>query len=174
MGWSRGKLQPGLGADFKTRLRGRGEWVLLLVAYAESLPRAENRITLDPHARDPQGLEQVRIEFTHGPNERTLLSDAQQEARAMVELIGGKMISSTSEPGFGGTSVHEMGGARMGRDPNTSVVNGFNQTHDVANLFVTDGACMASSACQNPSLTYMALTARACDSAVTMLKQGAI
>jgi len=78
------------------------------------------------------------------------------------------------QPGHGGTAIHEMGGARMGWDPETSVLNRWSQSHDVANLFVTDGAQMSSSACQNPSLTYMALTARACDAAVKMLKEGAI
>jgi choline dehydrogenase-like flavoprotein len=100
------------------------------------------------------------------------LADAHREAKAMLTEAGGHVIMGFDRPGHGGTSIHEMGGARMGWDPQTSVLNRWNQAHDAANLFVTDGAQMSSSACQNPSLTYLALTARACDAAVSMLKEG--
>jgi len=89
-------------------------------------------------------------------------------------LAGGRVIAGGDTPGAGGTAIHEMGGARMGLDPATSVLNKWSQAHDAANLFVTDGAQMSSSACQNPSLTYMALTARACATAVSMLREGRI
>ena len=92
----------------------------------------------------------------------------------MLERAGGKVELSFAEPDPPGSAIHEMGGARMGRDPRTSLLNAHNQTHDVPNLFVTDGAAMASSACQNPSLTYMALTARACAYAVDQLRIGAL
>jgi choline dehydrogenase-like flavoprotein len=173
-GWSAGQIQPGLGAAFKQRLHGPGDWFIAMGAFAECLPRAENRITLDEAHTDPMGLPQIRIAFSHGPNERALLEDARKEAIAMVEAMGATVVSASGEPGLGGTSVHEMGGARMGWDPNTSVLNRYNQAHDVPNLFVTDGAAMGSTACQNPSLTYMALTARACDTAVSMMKEGKI
>ena len=92
----------------------------------------------------------------------------------MLGAVGGQVVMGMDQPGPGGSAIHEMGGARMGLDPATSVLDKWSRAHDVANLFVTDGAQMSSSACQNPSLTYMALTARACDAAVSMLKEGAI
>ena len=173
-GWSRGLAAQGVGADFKRDLQGPGDWNFLLGAFAESLPRAENRITIDHAKVDAFGVAQTRIEFSHGNNERKLLAHAGKEAKAMLGLLDAELIGYSEEPGLGGTAVHEMGGARMGRDPATSVLNGHNQAHDVANLFVTDGAAMTSSACQNPSLTYMALTARAAAYAADQFKAGAI
>ena len=119
---------------------------------------------------DANGVPQLRIDFSFGDNERKLLADAKKEAAAMLTAAGGKVLFGSDEPNPGGTAIHEMGGARMGRDASTSVLNRFNQAHDVPNLFVTDGAAMASSACQNPSLTYMALTARAADRALDLLR----
>jgi choline dehydrogenase-like flavoprotein len=171
-GWPRGGVEAGIGKDFKASLRRPGDWHFLLATFAECIPRAENRITLDPAHLDPFGIQQTRIEFTYGENERKLLEHALTEAKAMLTLAKAEIIAATADPGPGGTAIHEMGGARMGRDPGSSVLNGFNQVHDVRNLFVTDGAAMGSSACQNPSLTYMALTARACDTAVSQLKAG--
>ena len=106
--------------------------------------------------------------------ELAALAQAKADAADMLTAAGGKVIMGFDRPGAGGTAIHEMGGARMGLDPQTSVLNKWSQAHDVANLFVTDGAQMSSSACQNPSLTYMALTARACDAAVSMLREGKI
>lgn len=173
-GWRRGGKAAGIGAELKEQLRGPGDWTMFLGAYAECLPNADNRISLHPSAKDPLGLAQVSINFRFGENELALLRDAEAEARKMFEAAGAKVVMSSSEPDPGGSAIHEMGGARMGADPKQSVVNGFNQAHDVPNLFVTDGACMSSTACQNPSLTYMALTARACAHAVERLKTAAI
>ena len=170
-GWTRGKREPGIGAELKHSLRSPGEWRLIFVAYAESLPRAENRLTLDPAKRDRWGMPLLQIAFAHGENEKRALADAAAEARAMAQAAGGTVTMSLERPGPGGSSIHEMGGARMGNDPKTSVLDHLCRSHDIPNLFVTDGAAMASSACQNPSLTYMALTARACEGAVAMLKQ---
>lgn len=172
--WSRGKREAGLGKAYKEELHKVGPWRMVLVTYAESLPRASNRLTLDKAKTDPHGAPVLNIRFEHGDNEKRALADAKAQAGLMLEAAGGHVIMGFDQPGAGGSSIHEMGGARMGRDPATSVLNGWNQAHDVANLFVTDGAAMSSSACQNPSLTYMALTARACDAAVSMLKQGAL
>ncbi len=172
--WTRGKRQAGIGKAFKEDLRRIGPWRMVLVTYAESLPRASNRLTLDPVKTDPHGAPVLRIAFEHGENERRALADAKSQAKAMLEAAGGEVVMGLDQPGPGGSSIHEMGGARMGLDPKTSVLNRWSQAHDVPNLFVTDGAAMASSACQNPSLTYMALTARACDAAVGMLKQGTV
>jgi choline dehydrogenase-like flavoprotein len=173
-GWHRGMQQRGIGEAFKNRLRSPGEWVMALVAFAECLPRAENRVTLHPRAVDTEGQPQLSIAFSFGENERSLLADAAEQSRMMLEAAGGVVTDSNAHPDPGGSSIHEMGGARMGRDPGDSVLNEFNQAHDVPNLYVTDGAAMASSACQNPSLTYMALTARACEHASVMLKTSRI
>ena len=110
----------------------------------------------------------------HLENEKIMRKDMMQSAVEMLEKAGLKNVSSYDEDLAPGFCIHEMGTARMGKDAKTSVLNGFNQMHDVKNVFISDGACMASSACQNPSLTYMALTARACDHAVSELKKGNI
>ena len=170
--WTRGQGAAGLGADFKAQLRPPGPWMFAFVAFAECLPRAENRITLAARAKDAAGLSQLRIRLQYGENERAALTDAGAEAQKMLAAMGGRTVFSLREMPLPGMSVHEMGGARMGDDPAQAVLDAHNRAHEVANLFVTDGACMASAACQNPSLTYMALTARAADFAATELKAG--
>lgn len=173
-GWKRGGDMKGLGEELKSDLSGPGPWSMFLGAFAECLPNAENRVQLHKSKTDNQGLEQVEISFRYSENELAALRDAEAEARSMLESAGCTVVTSSATPDPGGSAIHEMGGARMGADPSKSVVDKFNRAHDVPNLLVTDGACMSSSACQNPSLTYMALTARACDNAVSMLKEGAI
>ena len=170
--WTRGQGAAGLGAEFKAQLRAPGPWMFAFVAFAESLPRAENRITLDPSAKDAVGLPQLRIRLQYGENERAALTDAGAEAGKMIVAMGGRAVFSFRDMPTPGMSIHEMGGARMGEDPAQAVLDRHNRAHEVPNLFVTDGACMASAACQNPSLTYMALTARATDFAATELKAG--
>jgi choline dehydrogenase-like flavoprotein len=103
-----------------------------------------------------------------------MIQHIQADARAMLEAAGAKVVMQSPEPGKPGLGIHEMGTARMGRDPSTSVLNAFNQAHEVPNLFITDGAAMASSGCQNPSLTYMALSARAADHAVKLMKENVL
>lgn len=172
--WSAGKRDAGIGAEYKERLRHPGMWRMVLVGFAECLPRASNRLTLDRGRTDANGLPALRVEFAFGSEEQAALAQAKSDAGEMLTEAGGKVIMGFDRPGPGGTAIHEMGGARMGYDPASSVLNKWSQAHDVPNLFVTDGAQMSSSACQNPSLTYMALTARACDAAVSMLREGAI
>ena len=140
-----------------------------LYGFGECLPRAENRVTLDPARTDKWGVPALRIECAWGPNERTMLQDMATQAAEMLEAAGCTDVEPYVQDNPPGLTIHEMGTARMGRDPRTSVLNGWNQAHELPNLFVTDGACMASSACQNPSLTYMALTARAAHHAVDLL-----
>lgn len=171
--YTRAKRMAGLGVDFKNQLQKPGPWLMALTAFVESIPRAENRITLS-NKTDTYGLPQTQITFQHGANEMAALKDAEQQAKEMLSLIGGHVVMSSNTPSPGGMAIHEMGGARMGDDPDAAILNRFNQTHAVPNLFVTDGAAMASSACQNPSLTYMALTARAVDYAVSQLTVGAV
>ena len=173
-GWSRGKREAGIGAEYKQGLRETGGWRAVFVAFAECLPRAGNRLTLNRRRTDANGLPVLDIALSFGAEERAALKDAKAEAAAMLTHAGGQVIMGFDEPGLPGSAIHEMGGARMGHDPKTSVLNRWSQSHDVPNLFVTDGAQMSSSACQNPSLTYMALTARACDAAVSMLREGKV
>jgi choline dehydrogenase-like flavoprotein len=172
--WTRGKREAGVGADYKKHLQQIGPWQFVLVGFADCVPRPTNRLTLDRANVDANGLPTLKVDFSFGPQERAALAQAKAEASEMLTAAGGHVILGFDQPGPGGTAIHEMGGARMGLDPKTSVLNRWSQSHDIANLFVTDGAQMSSSACQNPSLTYMALTARACDAAVKMLKEGAI
>lgn len=162
------------GAGYKKALTEPGEWNLWMTGMGECLPYKENKVTLSDEKTDEWGIPQVEIDFEFKENELKMLSDILDSGQEMLETAGFKNIyayDTNAPPGLG---IHEMGTARMGRDPKTSVLNSFNQIWDVKNVFVTDGACMTSNACQNPSLTYMALTARAVDYAVSELKKGNI
>jgi choline dehydrogenase-like flavoprotein len=170
-GWQRGTATPGFGAAFKASLSVPGPWEMSLGGFGECLPRADNAVTLHPTLKDKWGVPSLSIRCTRGPNEDALLKDMQQTAAEILEVAGATGIEMHDSHLPPGLCIHEMGTARMGRDAKTSVLNKWNQAHDVPNLFVTDGACMTSSACQNPSLTYMALTARACHYAVQQLQQ---
>jgi choline dehydrogenase-like flavoprotein len=127
-------------------------------------------VRLHPTERDRWGIPLIEIDCTHGPNDRALIERATVDARDMLDTLGCLDIDVQDLTYAPGEAIHEMGTARMGHDPATSVLNGHNQAHDIDNLFITDGACMASTACQNPSLTYMALTARAVNHAAGLLK----
>jgi len=170
--WGRGATTPGFGAQFKNALlKSLGPWSLWLGGWGECLPRPDNFVALHPTLKDKWGVPALHIQCTWGPNEFAILKDVQVTAAEILEAAGAKDIETFNDELPPGLCIHEMGTARMGRDPKTSVLNGWNQSHDVPNLFVTDGACMASSGNQNPSITYMALTARACDHAVEQLKR---
>ena len=170
--WGRGATTPGFGAQFKNALlKSLGPWSLWLGGWGECLPRPDNFVALHPTLKDKWGVPALHIQCTWGPNELAILEDVQVTAAEILEAAGAKDIETFNDELPPGLCIHEMGTARMGRDPKTSVLNGWNQSHDVPNLFVTDGACMASSGNQNPSITYMALTARACDHAVEQLKR---
>ncbi len=174
LGWADNLGAPGLGQGLVDSTAKLGRWSLLLGAFAECLPRADNRITLSTNARDQYGMPLTHIDFSYGENEHKLLRHALAEAKAMIAPLNATITNESIDPGSGGGAVHEMGGARMGADPRESVVDAFNRLHDVDNLFVTDGAAMSSTACQNPSLTYMAFTARAAAHAVERLKSEGI
>ncbi len=171
-GWGRGIGQPGLGGELKERLRTPGRWRMSLWGFGEMLPNYDNYITLDRHVRDAWGIPALRMHCTLTDNERAMRRDMMVAGAEMLEGAGCTDVSGGEDVYRPGEGIHEMGTARMGRDPRTSVLNSWNQLHDVSNVFVTDGACMTSAACQNPSLTYMALTARACDHAVQATKRG--
>jgi len=162
----------GFGKAFKDQLLQPGPWHLWMGAWAETLPYFANRIALDTDKKDQWGLPLVKVHFEYHENEQAMRKDILATAEEMLTVAGFKEINTYDHLEPGGSAVHEMGTVRMGRDPKTSILNAFNQMHDVANVFITDGSAMTSSACQNPSLTYMALTARACDYAVGELKNG--
>jgi choline dehydrogenase-like flavoprotein len=140
--------------------------------FGEVLPYHENKISLDKTVKDKWGLPVLSMDAEMKENELNMRKDIKEEMVAMLEAVGAKNISSYDSGHALGHGIHEMGTARMGRDPKTSVLNGNNQVWDAKNVFVTDGACMTSSSCVNPSLTYMALTARAAAFAVSELKKG--
>ena len=170
VGWARGMREPGLGAAFKTAMKQPGPWSLYLAGAGEMLPDKDNRMTIDPEVKDAWGVPVPRFAVRFGDNERRMRADIKASAGEMLEAAGFKKVTLYDADNAPGKYIHEMGGARMGRSPNSSVLNAHNQAHDIPNLFVTDGACMTSSGNQNPSLTYMALTARAADHAVKLLR----
>jgi choline dehydrogenase-like flavoprotein len=162
----------GFGQDFKKQLLQPGPWIMWLGGWGETLPYPDNRVTLDSSRKDSWGLPLVKIDFQYHDNEKNMSKDILADIQDMLSTAGFSNIRSYSYLQPGGTAVHEMGTVRMGRDSRTSVLNGFNQMHEVKNVFITDGSCMTSSATANPSLTYMALTARACDYAASEMKKG--
>lgn len=170
-GWSRDVAELNIGKDFKDALTEPGEWTIGMTGFGEILPHHENRIFLDKNKKDKWGLPVLAMDAELKENELAMRKDIVAEAKAMLEAAGVKKIDTWDEGHALGHGIHEMGTARMGRDPKNSVLNKWNQVWDAKNVFVTDGACMTSSACQNPSLTYMALTARAADYAVKELKK---
>jgi choline dehydrogenase-like flavoprotein len=170
--WHRGAREAGIGAQLKQRLRSPGRWEIALHAHGEMLPRAENRVTLHERRTDQWGLPLLHIQCAHGENERRLAQRASADAMQMLKEAGFENVSDLGSPLPPGSAVHETGTARMGHDPATSVLNGHNQAHDVQNLFITDGSCMASTGSVNPSLTYMALSARAANHAADRLASG--
>ena len=170
-GWSRGVNDSGFGAEFKDNLTTPGGWELFLVGFGECLPYHENKVTLNHDNKDKWGQPVMSINCEFKENEMAMRKHMAADAVEMLETSGLKNVSIFDNMGGPGVGVHEMGTARMGKDPKTSVLNGHNQLHAVSNVFVTDGACMTSSSCQNPSITYMALTARAVDYAVSEMKK---
>jgi choline dehydrogenase-like flavoprotein len=170
--WTRGFYQRGIGGDWKDQLSKPGDWFVYFEAYGETLPYKDNFVSLDKDKKDKWGLPLLKISMTYRENEMKMREDMKKESLEMLQASGmdwAKPFDNNPPPGC---VIHEMGTARMGHDPETSVLNKWNQSHDISNLFVTDGSCMTSSACQNPSLTYMALTARACRYALEELKKG--
>lgn len=165
------KENDSFGADFKNNLTVPGSWKMWMGAWGECLPNENNKMWLDTNLKDKWGLPLVNISFEFGENEKAMRKDAMNSAAEMLDKTGFKNITTFDYDPAPGTTVHEMGTARMGRDSKNSVLNEHNQMHDVKNVFITDGSCMPSGGCQNPSLTYMALTARACDYAVNELKK---
>ena len=170
-GWNRDIAEMNIGGDFKDALCEPGEWSMGITAFGEMLPYHENMISLDKSKKDKWNLPVLSIDCEIKDNEKRMRKDMMQDAVEMLEGAGLKDVHSHDDGYYPGMGIHEMGTARMGRDPKTSVLNEWNQVWDAKNVFVTDGAAMTSASCVNPSLTYMALTARACDYAVKELKK---
>ena len=171
-GWDRGILEPGFGVNFKNSLKQPGPWTMRFHGFGECLPNPANFVEIDKERVDAWGVPTLRIHCEWRENEKAMQEDMAVAAAEMLAAAGAKEIRPYIQHDPPGLTIHEMGTARMGKDPKTSVLNAHNQVHDVPNLFMTDGACMTSSSCVNPSLTYMALTARACDYAVSQMKKG--
>ncbi|MEY4987481.1 MAG: hypothetical protein RL567_1260 [Bacteroidota bacterium] len=169
--WNRGVNDMSFGADYKDSMTKPGPWTMNLGGFGETLPYHENKMYLDPSTKDKWGIPVVVFDAEFKENEMKMRKDMMEDAKEMLESAGLKNVRAFDNGSYPGMAIHEMGTARMGRDPKTSVLNGNNQLHGVKNVFVTDGACMTSTSCVNPSLTYMALTARAADFAVKESKK---
>jgi choline dehydrogenase-like flavoprotein len=172
--WTRGIGSADFGADFKNEITRPGHWSIFTEGYGETLPNHENRIWLSYDKLDEWGMPRQNISMKYGENERVMAQQMMDDAVEMFTAAGLENVKGFNHPVVPGSVIHEMGTARMGRDPGTSVLNAHNQVHAVPNVFVTDGSFMCSSPTQNPSLTYMALTARAVGFAVEELKRRAI
>ena len=170
-GWTSGVKEMMFGADLKNALTVPGGWKIGITGFGECLPYADNRVTLNREKKDIFGLPTLNIDAEWKQNEKVMRKDIKESAAEMLEASGFKNVQMYDVQNNIGLGIHEMGTACMGKDPKTSVLNKWNQVHEAPNVFVTDGAAMTSSACQNPSLTYMALTARAANHAVEELKK---
>lgn len=167
--WPQSDLPP--GAALKNAMSWPGPWKMNLYAFGECLPYPDNRITLNTNKKDDWGRPMIAIDCAFRENERSMHADIIDTGKELLEAAGFKDVNAKGGISFPGNANHEMGIARMGHDPKTSVLNKYNQMHEVPNVFITDGSCMTSGSCLNPSLTYMALTARACDYAVAEMKK---
>lgn len=171
-GWGRNVAELNIGVELKDALTEPGAWTIGMTAFGEVLPYHDNKITLNKNVKDKWGLPVLDVDAEIKENEKKMQKDMEQDGVEMLEAAGVKSVHGYKGDYSLGMGIHEMGTARMGKDPKTSVLNAHNQVWDCKNVFVTDGAAMTSAACVNPSLTYMALTARAADFAVSELKKG--
>jgi choline dehydrogenase-like flavoprotein len=171
-GWQRGTGQEGFGAEFKDKLSDPGSWHIFMMMQAETVPRHENHVRLSTDQKDPWGIPQLITSIGYTDNDLRVMTDFLEQGAEMLDKAGCKNINPYDDHRNPGLDIHEVGGVRMGRDPKTSLLNAHNQLHTVKNVFVTDGACMTSTGTQNPSITFMALTARAANYAVSELKKG--
>jgi choline dehydrogenase-like flavoprotein len=172
--WKSMQYEDGLGVSLKQKLGQAGKWKFRLSAQGEMLPRFENHIALHSTLKDKWGIPQLEFNCRWSENEKLMMKDAAKVGAEMLVKAGLQNVTSQATNRNPGIAIHEVGTARMGHDPKTSVLNKYNQCHDVDNLFVTDGASFCSSAVQNPSLTFMALTVRAVDYTAEQLKHGRI
>ena len=168
----KGRQIPGFGADFKKMVReAKNEVSWGLGAWCEMLPDKNNKVTIDPNKKDAWGIPVLHVDCKHGENEKAMAKDALETILEMADAAKFTVLQRSMTPAPPGFCIHEVGTARMGSDPKTSVLNKFNQTWDAKNVFVTDGASYVTIGCQNPTLTMMAITARACDYIVEEMKR---
>ncbi|MEZ4993128.1 MAG: GMC family oxidoreductase [Saprospiraceae bacterium] len=170
--WGRPEKEHRIGAAFKEKISEPGAWSIYMMMQGETVPVAENQVRLSDELTDEWGIPRLVISVGYQENDEKLLQDFLAQGAEMLESAGCKSINTADSGQAPGLDIHEMGGVRMGRDPNTSLLNKWNQLHACPNVFVTDGACMTSTGTQNPSLTYMAFTARAADFAAREMKAG--
>jgi choline dehydrogenase-like flavoprotein len=163
---------PGFGAEYKKTVRERNGAFIAMGGFGEVLPRFESRVEIDPELEDAWGIPVLRFDYRFGDNERRMCEDMAHSAREIFEEAGIEVVAARSEMLPEGWSIHELGTARMGNDPKTSVLNSFQQSHDVSNLFVVDGSSHVSASCQNPTWTIMALAWRSCDYLAAQLQRG--
>lgn len=168
--------QDGVGVALKESLLNPklGGWYVGSHMMGETIPKETNYVALDPSLKDPFGIPQLKISIAYDDNDEKMVKDYQEQMTEMFTMAGFTNIRLRDDKRNPGLDIHEMGGARMGKDPKTSVLNKWNQMHAVKNVFVTDGACMTSTSTQNPSLTYMAMTARSADFAVKEMRKGTL
>ncbi len=170
--WESGNWKEGFGGQWKDSLSGFGEWSIYMMMQGETLPKETNHVRLSTDQKDQWGIPLLITSVGYDENDEKLIKDFFEQGTAMLEKAGAKNIKTNDSGQAPGLDIHEMGGVRMGKDPNTSLLNKWNQLHHCKNVFITDGACMTSTGTQNPSLTFMALTARAANYAAEELKKG--
>jgi choline dehydrogenase-like flavoprotein len=173
-GWQGGAGMEGIGAEFKDKLLEPGQWGVFMMMQGENIPQETNHVRLHPDLKDAWGIPQLVTSVDYSDNDEKIIRDFHAQASEMLEKSGCKNIQVADTRQAPGLDIHEMGGVRMGRDPKTSLLNGWNQLHHCPNVIVSDGACMTSTSTQNPSITYMAIAARAANHAVDELKKGNI
>jgi len=164
----------GIGGEFKDAMTEPGGWYVSMMMQGETIPKESNHVRLSKDQKDPWGIPQLITSVDYDENDVKSMNDFLATASEMLEKSGCKNIQQRDSKQAPGLDIHEVGGVRMGTDPKTSMLNKWNQLHQCNNVFVTDGACMTSTSTQNPSLTFMAITARAANYAVTELKKGNI
>ena len=167
-----GHADTPLGAELKEANSKPGPWSVYMMMQGETIPKESNHVSLSPDQSDEWGVPLLQINVSYDDNDEKILTDFHEQGEEMLTKAGCVNIRKGDSKQSPGLDIHEMGGVRMGRDTETSMLNGFNQMHQAPNVFVTDGACMTSTGTQNPSITYMALTARAVDYAVKEMKKG--
>ncbi len=170
-GWQGGAGMDGIGAELKDKLLEPGQWGVFMMMQGENIPQESNHVRLHPELKDAWGIPQLVTSVGYSENDEKIIRDFHAQASEMLEKSGCKNIQVADTRQAPGLDIHEMGGVRMGRDPKTSLLNGWNQLHHCPNVIVSDGACMTSTSTQNPSITYMALAARAANHAVDELKK---
>ena len=162
----------GIGGEYKDAITEAGDWGIYMMMQGETIPKESNHVRLSKELKDAWGIPQLVTSVDYDENDEKLLKDFLAQGQEMLKVAGCKDINPRDSKQAPGLDIHEMGGVRMGKDPKTSLLNGWNQLHHCKNVFVTDGACMASTSTQNPSLTFMAITARAANYAVAEMKKG--